>query len=66
MNTKGFHVAVRIEFGSGAAILSNDDWITSVLPETGELAGGVEAFVDSEVLVLVNPPWGVRWVLPLS
>jgi hypothetical protein len=66
MDTKGFHVTVRIEFGSGTAILGNHNWITSVQPEVGELAGGVEAFVNPEVLILVDPPWSVRGVFPFS
>ena len=65
MDTKGFHVAIQIELGSGTAIMSDDNWITCIEPEVGELAG-VETLTNPEVLILVNPPWSVRGVFPIS
>jgi len=66
MDTEGFHVAIRIELGSGTAVVGDDNWITCIEPEVGELAGGVETLANPEVLILVNPPRSVRGVFPFS
>jgi len=66
MDTEGFHVAIRIELGSGTTVVGDDNWITCIEPEVGELAGGVEILANREVLILVNPPRRVRRVFPVS